>query len=262
MEKKEIPNMPKPELKFRPLKANEIECRVGQVNKGGASVLLYQDARAAQNLLDETVGPYNWQKHYFRDNANCVVAIYDPLKKIWVEKEDVGTVSNTEAEKGLASDSFKRACVAWGVGRELYTAPKMFVPKDRLPHFSDEGGKYKCGDSFEVKEIVHTEDGDIASVTIAITYFGKEQGTVTFKNGSTVASAPKKEQTESGKPSEDELTTALGKAYALAPSAGTSVDGVNDWIRNKYKREAAELTLEEIRAVIAALEKQAAKKSA
>ncbi len=78
------------------------------------------------DILDETVGVYNWKREHTRDNANCIVSIYDQEKKEWISKEDTGTESNTEKEKGLASDSFKRACVNLGIGRELYTAPSTF----------------------------------------------------------------------------------------------------------------------------------------
>lgn len=117
------------ELKFRDLKADEIECRVAQVFKSGSgfSLLLYKDARCDMNILDEAVGAMNWQRSHTRDNANCIVSIWDGDKKMWVSKEDTGTESNTEAEKGLASDSFKRACFNWGIGRELYTAPRIVV---------------------------------------------------------------------------------------------------------------------------------------
>lgn len=116
--------------KFRALRADEVECRVSQIDKkegNWLSLLLYKDARCDQNILDETVGPMNWQRHHSRENANCVVSIWDNEKGIWVEKEDTGTESNTEAAKGLASDSFKRACFNWGIGRELYTAPTIFI---------------------------------------------------------------------------------------------------------------------------------------
>lgn len=109
------------ELKFRFLRADEIDCRVAEVKlpengkQGGLSLLLYKDARVDQNILDETVGPMNWQRHHSRDNANCTVSIWDNEKNQWIEKEDTGTESNTEAEKGLASDSFKRACFNWGM---------------------------------------------------------------------------------------------------------------------------------------------------
>ena len=100
-------------MEFRTLKATEIDCRVSQIASNYCTLLLYKDARVDMNVLDETVGPMNWQKHYLRDNANCVVAIYDEEKGEWVEKEDTGTESFSEAEKGLASDSFKRACFNW-----------------------------------------------------------------------------------------------------------------------------------------------------
>lgn len=93
------------ELKFRLLRADEIDCRIATVSEKGLSLLLYKDARCDQNILDETVGAMNWQRHHSRDNANCTVSIWDPDKKQWVEKEDTGTESNTEKEKGLASDS-------------------------------------------------------------------------------------------------------------------------------------------------------------
>ena len=108
------------ELKFRALRADEVDCRVNQVvwtdYRKGCSLLLYKDARCDMNILDETVGPMNWKREHSRENANCVVAIYDDEKMQWITKEDTGTESYTEKEKGLASDSFKRACVNWGIG--------------------------------------------------------------------------------------------------------------------------------------------------
>ena len=115
------------DLNFRTLRADEIECRVAQVTEKSIGLLLYKDARCDMNILDETVGPMRWQREHSRDNANCKVGIYDPDMDCWVWKEDTGTESNTEAAKGLASDSFKRACFNWGIGRELYTAPRIWV---------------------------------------------------------------------------------------------------------------------------------------
>ena len=110
-------------MKFRLLNADEIDCRVSAVSEKGLSLLLYKDARVDMNILDETVGPMNWQRKHTRENSNCVVSIWDGEKNQWIEKEDTGTESFTEKEKGLASDSFKRACFNWGIGRELYTTP-------------------------------------------------------------------------------------------------------------------------------------------
>ena len=87
-----------------------------------------------------------------------MVSIWDADKKQWIEKEDTGTESFTEKEKGLASDSFKRACFNWGIGRELYTAPNMFVLKKDLKTLEESNGRWTCKDSFKVEEIEYSED--------------------------------------------------------------------------------------------------------
>lgn len=138
---------------FRDLKASEIECRVSTINESGCALLLYKDARCDQNILDETVGNMNWQRHHTRDNANCIVSIWDSEKGQWIEKEDTGTESYTEKEKGLASDSFKRACFNWGIGRELYTAPFIWIPKDNV-RLKDKNGKKSTNDKFRVAQII------------------------------------------------------------------------------------------------------------
>ena len=149
-------------MHFRKLRADEIDCRISQCNQYGVGLLLYKDARCDQNILDETVGCMNWQRHHTRDNANCVVSIWDAEKKQWIEKEDTGTESFTEKEKGLASDSFKRACFNWGIGRELYTAPNMFVKAKDLQTLKNEpyNGRdsWKCKDSFTVKHIDYLDE--------------------------------------------------------------------------------------------------------
>lgn len=149
-------------LTFRTLREDEIECRIGQIKEDkGLSLLLYKDARADQILLDETVGPLNWQRKHTRDNANCIVSIWDEQKGEWVSKEDTGSESNTEAEKGLASDSFKRACVNWGIGRELYTAPFIWIPKDKCKLTGR-----KCFDKFEIVRITYDENRNIDGLAI------------------------------------------------------------------------------------------------
>ena len=138
---------------FRDLRADEIEVRVAKVTEKGVSLLLYKDARVDQNILDETVGPYNWMRSHSRDNANCTVSIWDVEKDQWICKEDTGVESFTEKEKGLASDSFKRACFNWGIGRELYTAPFVWVNAEDCAKHEKKDGKWKCGDPFEVESI-------------------------------------------------------------------------------------------------------------
>ena len=80
-------------LEFRTLTKDEIECRVSTVKQSGLSLLLYKDARADMNILDEEVGPANWQRHHSRDNRNCIVSIWDDDKLQWIEKEDTGKES-------------------------------------------------------------------------------------------------------------------------------------------------------------------------
>ena len=155
--------------KFRTLRADEIDCRLATVTKKGVSLLLYKDARCDMNILDETVGPENWQRRHTRDNANCIVSIWDYEKEQWVEKEDTGTESNAEKEKGLASDSFKRACFNWGIGRELYTAPFICIPAGQfsIEETNYNGkAKYNCRDKFYVSQIGYGENGSINALEI------------------------------------------------------------------------------------------------
>lgn len=152
-------------MNFRTLNADEIECRVASINEKGLSLLLYKDARVDQNILDETVGAMNWQRHHSRENANCTVAIWDADKGQWVEKEDTGKESFTEAEKGLASDSFKRACFNWGIGRELYTAPFVWVPAENAALEQDKG-KWKTTERFRVSTIGYDSKRNIDKLVI------------------------------------------------------------------------------------------------
>jgi len=160
-------------IKFRELRADEIECRIGQISKNGngLSLLLYKTARCDMDLLDEVVGPENWQREHYECKGNlfCRVGIntnYNVPESVnWVYKSDCGSESNTEKEKGEASDSFKRACVNWGIGRELYTAPFIWVTDCKI-----ENGK--CYEKFVVSNIAY-KDGKITELTIANAKNGK-----------------------------------------------------------------------------------------
>lgn len=134
-------------IKFRDLKANEIDVRIATIKSNGLSLLLYKDARVDQNILDETVEPENWQRDHkeLKGNIYCGISIWDDAKKQWITKWDAGKESYTEAEKGEASDSFKRAGFNWGIGRELYTSPFIWIPSAKC---KIENGK--CNDKFEV----------------------------------------------------------------------------------------------------------------
>ena len=138
----------KEEMSIRLLNADEIECRVGQCGKTAkgawCSILLYKDARCDQRILDELFGIFGWQKDYQTINGElyCTVKVKDPDSGEWICKQDVGTESNTEAVKGRASDAFKRASFNLGIGRELYTAPKIFINLGEK-EVSESAGKLK-----------------------------------------------------------------------------------------------------------------------
>lgn len=151
----------------RLLKAEEIECRVSTIRENGLSLLLYKDARVDQRILDETFGPFGWKRSHqsIEGNLYCTVEIYDEAKGIWVAKQDVGTTSYSEKEKGQASDSFKRACFNWGIGRELYTAPFIWI-QGELANIQKKGDKLYCNDHFRVASIDYNDNREINSLVI------------------------------------------------------------------------------------------------
>lgn len=159
-------------MKFRALKASEIDCRIQSIgqNKTGAvgtTILLYKDARVDMNILDETVGAMNWQREHSVVNGNlyCTISIWDEVKEQWISKSDVGTESNTEKEKGQASDSFKRAGFNWGIGRELYSAPFVYIQLDKSEYI-ERNGKLTSNAKFKVKDIDYDESRNIVRLVV------------------------------------------------------------------------------------------------
>lgn len=154
------------EYLFRDLKSDEIDVRLATVKENGVSLLLYKDARVDQNILDETFEPFGWQRDHkeLKGNIYCGISIYDKEKGQWVTKWDCGKESFSEAEKGEASDSFKRAGFNWGIGRELYTSPFIWIPKDKC-NIVEKNGKYFCNDNFIV-EAIQITDKEITGLSI------------------------------------------------------------------------------------------------
>lgn len=156
---------------IRTLRADEIECRVGQCKKGkngvGCSLLLYKDARCDMKLLDEVFGRMNWNREHsvIDGNLYCTISVWDDDKRQWVSRQDVGTESNTEKEKGQASDSFKRAGVNWGIGRELYTAPFIWIPLES-GEYSEDGNRVRCTAQFFVNYIEYNESREISCLEV------------------------------------------------------------------------------------------------
>jgi len=162
-------------MKFRTLNADEIEVRVQQVTEKGAILLLYKDARCDMRVLDEVVGPTNWQRKHYELKGNIYASV--GIKAIafegggndsdeWIWKDDAGAESNTEAVKGEASDSFKRACFNWGIGRELYTSPFIWVDVKNITTYKNmKTGKLGTYDKFEI-EAIEYDDGVIKALAI------------------------------------------------------------------------------------------------
>lgn len=163
-------------MNFRLLTPNEIEIRVGSAKDTGLSLLLYKDARVDQNLLDETVGSQNWQRDHkeLKNVIYCGIGIYNKEISQWVWKWDAGSESNADKEKGEASDSFKRAGFNWGIGRELYSSPFIWVGSGK---FKD---KY---DKFEVVEIDYNDKREINKLKIRNITLDK----IVFEMGKTIA---------------------------------------------------------------------------
>ena len=164
-------------IRIRALRADEIECRIGTISEKGLSLLLYKDARADMRILDETFGCLGWKRTHQSIDGNlyCTVELWDSEKKEWISKQDVGTVSYTEKEKGQASDSFKRACVTVGIGRELYSAPFIWVSAQKC-NIQRKNDKWICYDRFSVTDISYSESREISGLTIV----NQDSGEVVF----------------------------------------------------------------------------------
>lgn len=155
---------------IRLLKADEIECRIAAINEKGLNLLLYKDARVDQRILDETFGAFGWKRSHQSIDGNlyCTVEILDRETGQWVAKQDVGTTGYAEKEKSQASDSFKRACFNWGIGRELYSAPFIWIPASRVRIQVKEGRekRYFCNDEFAVSSIRYNENREISALVV------------------------------------------------------------------------------------------------
>lgn len=187
------------EVKIRPLRAEEIDCRVATISAKGLALLLYKDARVDQSILDETFGVYGWQRshQWMGERLYCTVSVRDPETGEWISKQDVGTESYTEKEKGQASDAFKRACFNLGIGRELYTAPFIWILAEAYTASVGAGGKPTTYCRFKVTR-VEIVDGCITALEVKNTKTGK----VVYTYGAQTASkrAKKSDEKPAGEP--------------------------------------------------------------
>ena len=235
--------------KFRLLRADEIDCRIAQIRENGLSLLLYKDARVDQNILDETVGEMNWQKSYSRENANCTVSIWDEAKKMWISKEDTGTESNTEKEKGLASDSFKRACFCWGIGRELYSAPPIWIkPEDCRTFYKNQSGKLTCNDRFYVSRIEYSDARNIIVLEITNRSTGRVVYSLGGQRTAAAHSAAPTAQATNQAPTAPAAPSAAPAGVPVKPAE----DLVNLQMIQTIRSRAAELNIKEPKVMMVA----------
>ena len=195
-------------FKFRTLRADEIDVRVGTMKDGkGTSFLLYKDARCDMAILDETVGTFGWMRDHkqLKDVIYCGVSLKSPETGEWLTKWDAGAESNTEAEKGEASDSFKRACVNWGIGRELYTAPFIWIAGDTT--------EFKF-DKLRVSKIEYNDKREISKLELV-----DKNGTIRYtypKGRAKQPAAPVKKATSDAKIDEPVQTAdSIARQYLL-----------------------------------------------
>lgn len=225
-------------MDIRLLKANEIECRIGTFKEGkGISLLLYKDARVDMRILDEVFGFDGWEReHQLIDGKLfCTVKVWSEKKNCWISKQDVGTESNTEKEKGQVSDSFKRACFNLGIGRELYTSPFIWIPASM---------GYSKYEKFEVKEIGYNDDREI-NMLVIVDSKGKE----CFRMGNKTQSS-KREVTE----------TMVKALYKIANDKGYSDDIVEKASKRDYKNNVIDISMKDYMTLKAKLEGLEAKK--
>ena len=227
-------------MKFRPLKADEIEVKVKQIKQNGSVFLLYKTARTDMDILDETVGPENWQCAYetIKDNLYCKIGIWNEELAQWIWKQDCGIESREDGEgnekKGEASDAFKRAGFKWGIGRELYTSPFIWISSDVIPTVA-QGNGFKLKDpfaKFHVSNIEYADNGDICGLIIkdsknnTVYTFGKVGKTETIRT-----TPPEPER---------ELSDACEKQIRFAKTTGELVSIYNAYATTEPIRQLKE----------------------
>ena len=134
----------------------------------------------------------------------------------------------TEKEKSQASDSFKRACFNWGIGRELYSAPFIWIPAGkasiRVKEGEDRKKRYYCNDRFSVISIAYNNDREISALVI------------NNDKGQTVYELKAKADTESRK-QEDQLR---GKKEGIQQKSEAKKEGISkeqmDLLQEELKR--------------------------
>lgn len=243
-----------------PLSISDIDFRIQSVNNGGyATILAYKSARIDMSRLDAAVGHFGWQRKHEEIGGNlyCHVGIYNSETKEWVWKTDVGTESMTEATKGQSSDSFKRACFNWGIGRELYDYPLISV-KLREDEWTKDGGRAKQTYNLRIKDWKWYSEFTDGVITFLAAR--DEAGTLRFKWGETKPKAEVKpepapqpkveEKAPEPAPENDTIREMLVLEYknlfGKAPHGRMSVETIKKEIDTELDKRAEELEKEVI----------------
>lgn len=235
------------EVSIRLLRADEIECRVSVINEKGLSLLLFKDARVDQKILDETFTPFGWKRSHQAIDGNlyCTVEIWDSEKGEWIGKQDVGTMSYSEKEKGQASDSFKRACFNWGLGRELYTAPFIWIPAgmaDIQKKGRDGEQRYNTNDRFSVRSISYNEERAIDSLVVI-----NSRGQTVYSMDTRKKVSARKESGKKGTPDNDGVPGTVTTKQMTEFENELKRTGVAlDTVLKRYRIESVEQITQEI----------------
>lgn len=226
---------------FRPLNADEVEVRVGKIEPSGVYLILYKDQRADVRILNETVGPSNWQNTYPSEFGGkvCIIEIWDPVKQCWIKKSNFGSENKFEPEKSLASDSFKRAAFNWAIGSELYTLSDIFVDAKWCNIQANESRRLVCYDDFKVEHFICDEKKKIMALTIMNMTTGKrvfvyDNRPKEDKEGATENKAGKKEKKAEPAPEDKPVVSVTPKPKQ---------DEVNDIPQTVHKADGVPINL-------------------
>lgn len=218
---------------IRLLRAEEIEVRIATINENGVSLLLYKDARVDQRILDETFGLFGWKRSHQSIDGNlyCTVEVLNKETGEWIGKQDVGVASYSEQEKGKASDSFKRACFNFGVGRELYTAPFIWVSASKVT-IQRKNDRYYCKENFLVKQIEYNKEREITGLVI-----GTDKGTIVYELKTNKSTKVDKSKSESKDKKQNIVSEEqLERLEAELKRTGVKIEAVKE----RYKFDSPE----------------------
>ena len=248
------------EKQIRTLRADEVECRVQQVTEKGCILLIYKDARVDMRILDETFGIDGWQRTHEVINGNlfCNIEIWSDDKKCWIKKQDVGVESNTEKQKGEASDSFKRAGFNVGIGRELYSSPFIWIKLDPSEIEKNSQSKPQLSRSikFGVTSIKYDENKDITNLVIS-----DNKGNVRYTYGGsqttpkTATKAPEQPKTPE-QPKAPEQTTGIDTRKIVCDFLANKAEALSFYRKMHLFNTSDELTDGQIREIYEDLKKR------